>query len=301
MGNYTRGSYHRGRAAWTRNPRSLVGDYVGIELEVDHTLGSYRTTLAALPEPRGKRRALLRPITEMDMSLSSNGGVEIVFPPIPAKTILNDKTYFRRAITTMKEEMPEYTGPRNAGMHISINRNSMNPTVVDLLVLAFHHLPKEFIESIGGRELTNYCRQIPGGLNRYDWSRIDNTGQPKIIEKRLGDTRTIIESSVHNHGSLVNVSGSRIELRYPASTLNMDQITRNIAFVYYVRDYLWQQVYRGKLDRKETQTETFGTPEELKEKVIKYIQTRRKSKKRDLVLEVIDASNNRSSAPRPAI
>lgn len=170
MGSYVKREWHDGdefAAGVPRYNHDLKGDHVGIELELDldHS-GSYARILEALPDPPA---GVAGPLTEFDGSLSSYGGVEIIFPPIPASTFGRNGSFFKTAINSLDAGVGSAAVRSNCGMHININVADWNQLTKDLTLLLFHYLPPELIEKVGGRRPfpNSYYQQL--GVNPQEW------------------------------------------------------------------------------------------------------------------------------------
>lgn len=172
MGNYNKTSWHARDSFGPGMPRynhELVGDYVGIELELDlGSAGSYRSILDAIPNPPEGEAG---PLTETDGSLSDSGGVEIIFPPIPVSTFSRRGSFFKNAINSLQREVGAHAERENCGMHINVNVADWDQNLKDLTLLLFHYLPPELIGKVGGRVPTAYSYYQQLGVSPPDWFR----------------------------------------------------------------------------------------------------------------------------------
>lgn len=189
MGNYKREGYHTKRVAWRSNLHFPVGKRVGIELELEHSKG-YKRLLELLPDTRGTK-----PLTERDGSLTELGGLEIVFPPYTYDGIRRKNSYFRKAINQFLTDPPSVT--TNTGMHMNINTTNW-PVDVKKMFLAFlHSMPRNQIINLGGRAPNHYCK-----VRYVSW-------------------RNMLSCVKHD---LAWAKPNRIEVRFPAATLDIDKI-----------------------------------------------------------------------------
>lgn len=105
----------------------------------------------------------------------------------------------------------------------------------------------------------------------------------------MSNCQAILDVSQEEHEVICGDRGSRFEFRFPAATTSFDVITRNVAFIYYARDFINAKISKGLMMGTELE-DTFGTSESIGQELIAYIRKQRPSRKRDLVLGAIDAS-----------
>lgn len=103
------------------------------------------------------------------------------------------------------------------------------------------------------------------------------------------NTSAVLQVAREEHELVCGDRGSRFEFRFPAATTNFDVIARNVAFIYYGRDFIKDKISKG-LAVGTTLEETFGSPEAIGDEFVAYIRKQRRSRKRDAVLGAIDAS-----------
>lgn len=299
MGNYRKTGYHASTpTGWNRNATDLVGDYVGIELELDNNEDS-ALILNALPDTDTPS---LRPVAEQDGSLSIQGGVEIVFPPLKVGQLLSSRGYFRRAINALNADA-NVDFDEDCGMHININTNGEDDTVLKLWVALYNHLPADVLAKVGGRGLNGYCQQWYDEDedcyfdDDYDEEcECDDCTYNRERRENTNEVTKVWESSWDSHHSVVGVRNKRLEFRFPAATTNMDNITRAVSFIYYTRGFIRACVRRKYLTIESTLEETFGSPKDILGELVEYIRKQPVSTKRTLVLEVIDARKRRRKA-----
>lgn len=229
MGNYTRSAYHSRSPSWRNNFRR-EGKYIGIEFELESKT-SYQAVLHLLPNFPNRHR----PITESDGSLSSTYGLEIVFPPFLASTLKRKNSVFSRSIAAITPEFRESNG---AGMHMNINTRGWDLDVKTKFVAVINNLPRKYLENIGQRALTSYCKQAEG------WA--------------LDDYRDACDHFA------AEFKTDRIEVRFPRSTTNLDRINNLIEFFAHVEKFAKDTDIDG-LEKREIVTEVTTTEERTRE------------------------------------
>jgi hypothetical protein len=229
MGNYTRSPYHSQNPAW-RNGFRKHGQYIGIEYEMESSTGNYRDLLDLLPDMNGRNR----PCTEMDGSLSSSSGIEIVFAPMSYRHLLRKDNTVKNAIRAMAPVAQPH--PRT-GMHCNINTYGWSVVKRALFTAMIQNMRPVDMERIGGRTATSYCRRVPNKpLNSY--------------------------TSVMHHSAAENKS-DRIEIRFPQATSDPDRLDLIVSFAdslerfcaKHVNDY--SQFIREELLEKPTSMSEF--------------------------------------------
>lgn len=196
MGTYSRSYYHDEMPEW-RSSFNKRGKYIGIEFELEART-NYRAVLRLLPDFSNR----YRPITESDGSLSSERGLEIVFPPFLASTLKKKSSLFGQAIAAISGEVTVNNG---AGMHMNINTAGWPRKKVNSLVALINNLPKTYLENIGQRGLTSYCSQ----LVCFEVDDYENKA---------------------DHCFAAEDKGGCIEMRFPRSTSDHSRIVNLIEF-----------------------------------------------------------------------
>lgn len=204
MGNYYRGEYHEERPDWRdyRGPGKLIG----IELELEHNTG-YEELLNALPDPGAQDGD--RPITEEDGSLSNSRGVEIVFPPYSYGVAEDPSSFLSRAVNALKQAGASVSS--RTGMHMNINVGGWSRRKMARFMGLLHNLPDTTLANIGGRYPNCYCSKQPG-------------------------TRFYVDADDDTH-TVAAYRGSRIEVRFPAATVNIERIAVLSVFLEYVEKW----------------------------------------------------------------
>lgn len=152
---YERTGYHELRPKWRRSlpEKKKSKPYIGLELEVISNTGSYQDVLDLMPRFSGNSR----PITEMDGSLPSHSGVEIVFPPFLPESLKSKRGVVSRTMEALKDVV--YEGHQSAGLHINVNVEGWQLDKLGLFAYLFHHMDTQELTMLGGRNLTMYCEQ----------------------------------------------------------------------------------------------------------------------------------------------
>lgn len=203
MGNYARNTYHSEKAVWRTAQHSPRGKRVGIELELEHSKG-YKRLLELLPDTKG-----IRPSTERDGSLTENGGLEIIFPPYTYSGIRRKDSYFRKALAELAVDPPRFT--THTGMHMNINTTGWSVDAKKMFVAFLHCVPLDMLHTLGGRRPNNYSR-----IRYIPWSNMDS-----CIKHDLAWIRP-----------------NRIEVRFPAATIDADKVMNLITFFDLVEQFV---------------------------------------------------------------
>lgn len=208
MGNYAKLPYHYSTPEWRTTRNKPRGQYVGVELEISNVNG-YNRTLEALPEPSNKK---LRPLTEADGSINYQRDVEIIFPPYKYSAIKNGNSYITKAMAALRDANSR--GTEATGMHVNLNTTGWGKRARKLFVAVCHELPQATIEGIGGRDLTRHCRQHAGSI---DW---------------------VVYLSKNSHNTVVSLRDNRVELRFPATTTDINRLRLIVDFGHYVERFV---------------------------------------------------------------
>lgn len=217
-------SYHSNRPSWRRDTYTPRGKLYGIELEIENPNGR-RAILACLPEVR-RCNEFYRPVTETDGSLNHTG-VEIVFPPLAAKTLTNKASLFSRSLENLKENGA--VASSRTGMHVNVNIADWSRDKAIAFAAVINWVPSKYLTRVGGRRaLNHYSQQCRNG-----W-----------MELARG----------HYRGS-ATLRSNRVEVRFPKATLNMTRVKNVLSFLEFVEEYVEhdsvQQALRTELNDSE--------------------------------------------------
>lgn len=217
MGDYQ----YKGRHSdpgWDRRQR-LVGNHVGVELEIQHRRGRNRV-LQLIPDPP---KGTPRPSTERDGSLHENNGVEIVFPPLTYKRAKHPQGFFAKTLKALATEADDVYFDR-CGMHININTADWNRDHVRMFCAIISWVPPQWLTNIGGRRLNPYCEQ-------YRYRHLDYY----ISDGERG-------------AACIRSNFSRIECRFPAPTLDHNRFKVLMDFLEIVESlarHNYEHAFRG--------------------------------------------------------
>lgn len=209
MANLSRHSYHSVVPEW-RQGRSVQGKMIGVELEVESTNSYYTDLIAYLPDDFISGEHC---VVEHDGSLSSDTGMEIVFPPAEYSRMRNGECNTSRAMDSLAGRIVETFNGCRAGMHMNVNTNGWSQTKKAYVVSVVNNMDINYLQSLGGRALTNYCRQV-----------------------RLSSIASY-RSSPSDHGCAAGVRSNRIELRFPRSTANKERLKALTIFVELLEEF----------------------------------------------------------------
>ena len=198
MGNYVRDEYHESDVRDSRfcSRTKKEGKLVGVELEVECEDG-FGEVLDAVPDFETDGPAM-----ERDGSLNDSYGVEIIFPPIPADRITQARSTVARTMSAISKLNLNLSS--GTGMHVSINCSDWSDNKAYRYIMAYHWLPREMIERVGGRRLTHYCYQ----------------------DRTLAEDERSIYLYENPHELVAERDGYRIELRYPQATTDITRLAK---------------------------------------------------------------------------
>lgn len=229
MGNYRLNNYHRSPFKY-RNVTGQSGELYGVELEMEHE-NSREALIDSIPDQRYER---LRPVTERDGSLD-NTGVEIIFPPMKVSQLSRKDGFFRRTLLALKEGGAKTSYA--TGMHVNVNTHGWGTNLVDAFVLFHQILPDSLVNSIGGRNRNHYCGNL--WYERYE------------------PLRYVGHRASGNHTTIASIRRGRVELRYPAASLNPERLMMVISFSRLLKKYLQEEVL-PKVSQNPTIEEVLG-------------------------------------------
>lgn len=210
-------------AEHVRAPKDTTAQHVGIELEVV-TLNTCGRMLEALAIPRVAKQ---RPIVEQDCSLPWGRGAEIIFPPFTIKQIKNKKSYFARALASIKEEVYEHYD--DAGMHYNVN--ALSTGRASAIFLAFiHNMQDAECLSVFGRRPNVFCQMIRG----IDWSIGMYNPIYGNLRYRLGNHSVAV--GIRTGGSGANLR-RWFEVRLGTGTVKHDEVVLVVDFLNTLRTF----------------------------------------------------------------
>lgn len=209
----SRSGYHSRSSVDWRRAENLVGKAIGVELEVE-AHDNYAELLDSLPEHDHDVDGPA-PHFEADGSLDSHRGVEIIFPPYSPQSIRDGSAYLMKAAKGLDDSGRLNISTR-CGMHMNVNAYGWSAHKRAVFVGIIHNMPRPVLEELGGRPLNHYCMQSPNPrLRAYATSPGDS--HDYAVE--------------HKHG------GTRLELRFPAATVDLEHISLLATFIDYLDDY----------------------------------------------------------------
>jgi hypothetical protein len=218
-----RREYHEDERPWRRS-KNLQGKWIGIELEAEHDDG-YGVILQKIAIPRVDECDV--PIFEEDGTIDDYEGVEIVFPPVKAESIMHDLDhYVRRAIKSVKASGAHF--PDNCGMHISVNTNGWNNYKKAAFMLGIVGMPPGIMEKLGGRDVrwNESAASIYPSLNDR-WGYADN---------RWTDF-SYMPGSDHDHCAEWRDDGKSCEIRFPKATADMRRLNKLLFWIDALTDF----------------------------------------------------------------
>lgn len=203
MANLTRHQYHSTTPEW-RSGHTITGKKIGVELEVEGEDVYYPELIRLLPDEFVSGEHC---VIETDASLNTDLGMEIVFPPVDYSRIRAGECDVSKTMDRLRGFIREdYAGGR-AGMHMNINTNGWSAVKKSYVLAVINTMDVAYLQGIGGRLLTNYCRQI----------RLTSIAD---YQRRPND-----------HSCAAGCRSNRIEVRFPRSTGNKERLQALTVFV----------------------------------------------------------------------
>ena len=194
----------------------LGGRHIGIELELQHEAG-YGRIIKAIPEPRGKD---IHPLFEEDGTLSYDGGLEIIFPPVPSEAYNKAGCHVVRSLKALNK-LEGLAMPDHAGLHINVNTNGWSDRKRGIFTLCIHSTPPDILKQLGGRRLNDYC-----GSQYYELECRDEDK----IRVDLEDHAAWPQSE-HEWAMEWRANGKSAEIRFPKATTDIEQLKLLLSYV----------------------------------------------------------------------
>ena len=226
MAEYYRKKYHSPRSARFQ-PAVVPSGHVGIEFEVEAQYPKgYRDLLDLLPDISGVRR----PIVEEDGSLSTWGGMEIIFPPLSPRQLRHKRGALTRVAESLRGSVVE--GADRIGMHYNYSTSGWSTAKKAKFCAIIHNLPLGFLEVLAARDPQGYdsrfegrcadfyasnSRQFCGNKsNRIEVRFFGSTTDTRLMRLRL-DFLAVVEAAAEseNWDALTRI---QFEARYPCNT-----------------------------------------------------------------------------------
>lgn len=224
-------TYHGQQPDWRNSHHSKKGELFGIELEVEHPHD--RQALAdALDDFDPGSHPI--PIAERDGSLNQHLGVEIICPPVPLADVTKGNGYMARLMKLLASAGARPEQPVGYGMHVNINIVDWDPKeklVVQYLLNRFEVFGTVIGRRSGGqRTFGSYIPTLT--FERMNGGALEMRTYP-------GDKHCAawVRATARSHRAGTG-AGSVMEVRFPRSSLDIEDLRRSIAYVYAVRDWV---------------------------------------------------------------
>jgi hypothetical protein len=212
--------YHSGGDGW-RNPAvQKFGQLFGLELEVEHPRDRQIVADALDTFDPGEHPG---PVAERDGSIDRHRGVEVILPPLPLAEVVGEGTYVARLLDTMRRAGTLAVPGLNYGLHVNINLDgwsAIEKKLVPHLICSFTEVGIE----IGRR----------GSHEAYLY-------QPEIFLNLQRENRLEIQTGMVNNkyrAAHVRNGGQVMEVRFPHSTLDQQDIRNVIDYVFALREFV---------------------------------------------------------------
>ena len=222
--------YHHSVPDWRRPQHPKAGQLIGVELEVYHYEGSEYAAEALDSVDYGPYPA---PFAEEDSSLDEDRGVEIICPPLPLEEAVSSTGYIARVMRALDE-----TGTNRGdelggyGMHVNINLEGWSgkeKLLVQYLINAF----SGFGERVGRRDGEGAGGYVP----TFRYERLSQEGLTLCTHAGDKHCAAYIRRAVRNGPEGVE-EGRVMEVRFPKTTLEIQDLRNVIDYVFALRDWV---------------------------------------------------------------